>query len=257
MGSRGSSLKVITGRSMSAAWVLLALGMAGCGPSILRPDRPEGTVVVVYQPSHQTDTGRDFSEAAVCNAIADAAIASNSGSVVTHKVWSHDEAGLRYARRGSNTMVEHTSRMVGDSLTGYAWELKRANEIGPHVFISIHNNGGTNRNAIWGYVHEGDRFEPANREFVAELIAAVADVTGLENRGVWLDSSTGRNDYRCQTTGKLAFFSLDENVNAAPYRVLLEIGDNQVSRALLQDPAKQRAMGEAIQRVVEDRFGGK
>lgn len=240
-----------------AVILLVGMGMLGCGPSILRPERPEGKVVVVYQPSHQTDTGRNFNEAAVCNAIAEAAFAANTGTVVTHKVWSHDVPGLRYARRGSNTMVEHTSRVVGDSLTGYAWELKRSNEIGPHVFVSIHNNGGTNRNAIWGYVHEGDRYEPANRELVGKIVEAIVDVTGLENRGVWLDSSTGRNDYRCETTGQLAFYSLDENVNKAPYRVLLEIGDNQVSRAILEDPAKQKAIGEAIQRVLEEEFGGR
>lgn len=242
-------------KCLRAVVVLIALGVVGCGPSILRPEPPDGKVVVVYQPSHQTDTGRNFSEAAVCNAIAEAAMASGTGAVVIQKSWSHDVPGLRYARRGSNTMIEHTTRVVGDTLTGYAWELKRSNEIGPHVFVSIHNNGGTNRNAIWGYIHEGDRFEAANRELAAKLIEAVADVTGLENRGVWLDSSTGRNDYRCPTSGKLAFYSLDENVNTAPYRVLLEIGDNQVSRALLEDPVKQKAMGEAIQRVIEEMFG--
>lgn len=249
-------MKKASHRKLCRAIMLLAgLGVFGCGPSILKPERPEGKAVVVYQPSHQTDTGRDFSEAAVCNAIAEAAIAANTGAVVTHKVWSHDVPGLRYARRGSNTMIEHTSRVVGDTLTGYAWELKRSNNIAPHVFVSIHNNGGTNRHAVWGFIHEGDRFEAANRELVAKLIEAIADVTGLENRGVWLDSSTGRNDYRCQTTGKLAFYSLDENVNSAPYRVLLEIGDNQASRALLEDAAKQKAMGEAIQRVIEETFG--
>ena len=31
---------------------------------------------VVWQPSHQTDTGKDFSEAAVCNAIVEAAMAA-------------------------------------------------------------------------------------------------------------------------------------------------------------------------------------
>lgn len=249
-----STKETLLRKSFRAVVLLTGLGIVGCGPSILRPERPEGKVVVVYQPSHQTDTGRNFSEAAVCNAIAEAAIAANTGAVVTHKVWSHDVPGLRYARRGSNTMIEHTSRVVGDTLTGYAWELKRSNEIGPHVFVSIHNNGGTNRNAVWGFIHEGDRFEAANRELVTKLIVAIADVTGLENRGVWLDSSTGRNDYRCQTTGQLAFYSLDENVNSAPYRVLLEIGDNQVSRALLEDAAKQKAMGEAIQRVIEETF---
>jgi hypothetical protein len=48
---------------------------------------------------------------------------------------------------------------------------------------------------------------------------------------------------------------LDENVNTAPYRALLEIGDNKVSRALLEDPERQNAMGQVIQSVVERRFG--
>ncbi|MHB1313808.1 MAG: hypothetical protein ACYC3L_17450, partial [Gemmatimonadaceae bacterium] len=60
----------------------------------------------------------------------------------------------------------------------------------------------------------------------------------------------GRNDYRCAVTGRLGFYSLDENVNHAPYRVLLEIGDNVVSRALLQDPAKQQVMGAAIKQAL-------
>lgn len=63
-----------------------------------------------------------------------------------------------------------------------------------------------------------------------------------------LDSTTGRNDYRCASTGKLSFYSLDEHINTAPYRVLLEIGDNAVSRALLTDPAKQKIIGEAIKK---------
>jgi len=61
-----------------------------------------------------------------------------------------------------------------------------------------------------------------------------------------LDSTTGRNNYRCQTTGKLGFYSLDENINTAPYRVLLEIGDNAVSRELLLDAASRKKMGEAL-----------
>lgn len=238
-----------------AAFIGSVLSGCSSAPSIVRPERPEGIVKVVYQPSHQTDTGRDFSEAATCNAIAEAAIAANSGSVKTEKVWSYGVPGLRFANRGSNTMIAHTTAVVGDSITGYAWELKSSNALNPFVFISIHNNGGTQRHAIWGFIHEGDTFEAANRELATELVEAIADVTDLENRGVLFDSSTGRNDYRCSVTGKLAFFSVDENVNTAPYRVLLEIGDNGVSRALLQDPAMQKKMGEAIQRVVEARFG--
>jgi len=61
-----------------------------------------------------------------------------------------------------------------------------------------------------------------------------------------LDSTTGRNDYRCQVTGKLSFYSLDENINTAPYRVLLEVGDNAVSRELLISDEGRKKIGEAI-----------
>jgi len=210
--------------------------------------------VIVYQPSHQTDTGVDFSEAAVCNGIAEAAINAHTGLFTAHKVWSYDVPGLRYARQGSNTLIEHTTRIIGDSLTGYAWELKTSNRIGPDIFVSLHNNGATNAHAIWGFIHEGDRFEDANKKLAGLLIEAIADATGLENRGVLFDSSVGRNDYRCAVTGKQAFFSIDENVNDAPYRVLLEIGDNAVSRTFLEDPAQQRLMGAVIARVLEREF---
>jgi len=54
----------------------------------------------------------------------------------------------------------------------------------------------------------------------------------------------------CVATGKLSFYSLDENVNVAPYRVLLEIGDNAISRELLVDPHAQKSMGKAIKAVL-------
>ena len=112
----------------------------------------------------------------------------------------------------------------------------------------MHNNGGTKRHAVWGYIHYGDKYEAANRELAARLIKAISTATTLENRGVLLDSTTGRNDYRCQATGKLSFYSLDENSNTAPYRVLLEIGDNAASHDFLQDPANQKIIGEAIKK---------
>ena len=82
----------------------------------------------------------------------------------------------------------------------------------------------------------------------ARLITAVAAASNLENRGVLLGSTTGRNDYRCKETGKLGFYSLDENVNNAPYRVLLEIGDNTVSRDLLLSDAGRKIIGEALKK---------
>ncbi|MES2331785.1 MAG: N-acetylmuramoyl-L-alanine amidase [Bacteroidota bacterium] len=206
-------------------------------------------IVIVWQPSHQTNTGKDFSEAAVSNAIAEAAMATKP-RFNEYKVWSFGRKDLHNADSGSNTMIAHTTAVVDGKISGYAWELQQSNRRKPDVFIALHNNGGTKRHAIWGYIHYGDAHEAENRELASELIAAISSVTTLENRGVLLDSTTGRNDYRCATTGKLSFYSLDEHVNTAPIRVLLEIGDNAVSHDFLQDPANQQKMGEAIKKAL-------
>lgn len=204
--------------------------------------------VVVWQPSHQTDTGKDFSEAAVSNGIAEAAMASQP-SFKEYKVWSLGRTDVHTADRGSNTVVAHTSAVVDGKISGYAWELQQSNSHHPDAFIALHNNGGTKRHAIWGYIHYGDAHEAENRSLAAELIAAVAAVTDLQNRGVLLDSTTGRNDYRCASTGKLSFYSLDEHVNQSPIRVLLEIGDNEVSHDFLQNAANQQKIGAAIKQA--------
>ena len=202
-------------------------------------------VVVVWQPSHQTDTGKDFSEAAVCNGIVEAAIDATP-KLKEFKVWSLNQSNLHHADVGSNTIIEHTSAVIDGKISGYAYELKQANKKKPHVFISVHNNGGTKRHAIWGFIHDGDQYEAENRALAARLVAAISAVTDLENRGVQLDSSTGRNDYTCKATGKKAFYSLDEHVNTAKYRVLLEVGDNVVSKEFLENLANQQKMGKAI-----------
>lgn len=201
--------------------------------------------VVVWQPSHQTDTGIDFSEAATCNGIAEAAMATKP-KLKEYKVWSLGNADVHHADRGSNTVIEHTAAVIDGKLSGYAWELQEANKLNPQVFIAVHNNGGTKRHAVWGYIHYGDNHERENRELAGRLIKAISAATNLENRGVLLDSTTGRNDYRCAATGARSFYSLDENINTAPYRVLLEIGDNGVSHDFLQDPANQQKIGAAI-----------
>jgi hypothetical protein len=208
--------------------------------------------VVVWQPSHQTDTGKDFSEALTCNGIIEGAMAlKTSVPLREYKVWSLGQKGLHHSDSGSNTKIEHTTAIIDGKLSGYAYELKQSNKKHPDVFIAVHNNGGTQRNAVWGYIHYGDPYEPANRKLADRLVKAICDATGMENRGVLLDSTTGRNDYRCASTGKLGFYSLDENVNTAPYRVLLEIGDNAASRELLQDPSIQKKIGEAMKRELE------
>ena len=205
--------------------------------------KPE--VVIVWQPSHQTDTGKDYNEAAVCNAIVEYAM-QTPPRLEEYKVWSYGKKNLHHADTGSNTKIEHTSAIIDGKISGYAYEIQQANKRHPLVFIAIHNNGGTNKHAVWGYIHEGDKWESENRALTDRLVKAICAVTDLENRGVLPDSSTGRNDYRCKTTGKLAFYSLDENINNAPYRVLLEIGDNAVSREFLLNPANQKKLGEAI-----------
>jgi len=205
--------------------------------------------VVVWQPSHQTDTGKDFSEAATCNAIVEAAMSTRPG-LREYKVWSLGNTACHHADSGSNTKILHTSAVINGQLSGYAFELRESNKKKPRVFISVHNNGGTKRNAVWGYIHFGDPYEQDNRALAAVLVKAICDVSGMENRGVLLDSTTGRNDYRCTATGKLSFYSLDENVNKAPYRVLLEVGDNAASRAILTDPEKQKLIGEAIKKAL-------
>ncbi|MFH0992009.1 MAG: N-acetylmuramoyl-L-alanine amidase [bacterium] len=238
--------------------IITRLALSSCSPVIQTTRTPEENrrVIIVYQPSHQMDTGREFNEAMVCNAIIESAIASSTGSVEVHKVWSHDQEGLHHARQGSNTKIEHTSMI--DSLgriSGYAYELRASNKLKPDVFIGVHNNGATNKNACWGFVHEGDRHEQDCRELAKVLVDEICAATGMENGGILGDSSPNRNDYRCKTTGKLSFYSLDENVNTAPIRVLLEIGDNELSRELLHNPAAQQTMGRVIQSVIERRYG--
>ena len=208
--------------------------------------------VVVWQPSHQTDTGKDFSEALTCNGIVEAAMALKPDmKLKEYKVWSLGKEGLHHSDAGSNTKIEHTTAIIDGKMSGYAYELQESNKKHPDVFIAVHNNGGTQRHAVWGYIHYGDRYEGANRQLAGRFVKAICDATGMENRGVLLDSTTGRNDYRCATTGKLGFYSLDENVNTAPYRVLLEIGDNAASHDFLQDPSNQKKIGEAIKKELE------
>ena len=207
---------------------------------------------MVWQPSHQTDTGVDFSEAETCNGIVTAAmnlsVPSDKVKLKEYKVWSLGRTNVHHADSGSNTKIAHTTAIVDGKISGYAYELKEAAKKHPEVFIAVHNNGGTRRHAVWGYVHYGDANETVNRTLAARLVKAICTATGMENRGVLLDSTTGRNDYRCATTGKLSFYSLDENVNTAPYRVLLEIGDNAASHDFLKDPVNQKIIGEAIKK---------
>jgi len=208
-------------------------------------DSSKSKWVIVWQPSHQTDTGIEFSEAETCNGIIESAMQTEP-KLKEYKVWSLGQPNLHHDHTGSNTVIAHTTGVIDGKISGYAYELKASNKKKPDVFIAIHNNGGTKSHAIWGYVHEGDQYEAENKILASRLIAAVSTSTNLQNRGVLLDSSAGRNDYVCRHTGKQSFYSLDENVNTARYRVLLEIGDNDMSKAFLQHPENQKKIGIAI-----------
>lgn len=233
-------------------WIAV-IGLCGCaGPLHLPPPHNGTSYVIVYQPSHQTDTGENFNEAEVCNGIAEGAITAARPSLKVHKVWSYDQTGLHHARAGSNTMIAHTSAVDSSgAISGYAYEIRESNRIAPDAFIAIHNNGATGQNACWGFVHEGDANESVNRRLAALLVGAISDVSGLTNAGVHGDSEPNRNDNRCAATGKLCFYSLDENVNHAPVRVLLEIGDNALSREILLDRVMQQRIGAAVQKALE------
>ena len=207
------------------------------------PAAGEGTElpVVVFQPSHQKDTGVNYNEALTADAMVEYAL-HTPPYFKEHKVWSYFQPGLHHSDTGTNTLIAHTTALEGGRQSGYAWELERANEFKPLVFIGVHNNSGTGRHALWGYIHDGDPMMAENRRLSDIIIEEISRATDLENRGTHLDSSTGRNDYRCAATGRLGFYSVDEHVNRAPYRVLLEIGDTEKSRAFLL------AVGAAIKR---------
>jgi hypothetical protein len=236
---------------MAGLIVSLFIGCAGSRP-VTGMKQP---TVIVFQPSHQSDTGGDYNEATVCNSIVEYAMRGGAiSSTDIYKVWSYNIAGLHHAQTGSNTKRSQTVDTDSGRISGYAYELQESNKLHPKFFIAVHNNGGTRRNACWGFVHEGDSLEAENRKLATLFVDAVCNVTGLQNAGVHGDSEPNRNDYRCSSTGKLSFYSLDEHVNNAPYRILLEIGDNAVSRALLLDPGKQKAMGEAIRKTLENKI---
>src|SRR4029077_7505533 len=93
--------------------------------------------LIVWQPSHQTDTGKDFSEAATCGAIVDAAMKTKP-AFKEYKVWSLGHEEYHHADSGSNTKIEHTTAVIDGKISGYAYELNEANKYHPKIFIAVH-----------------------------------------------------------------------------------------------------------------------
>src|SRR5262245_61490048 len=126
--------------------LLLILSLFFIANQSFNEDPSKKKIVIIWQPSHQTDTGKDFSEAATCNAIVEAAMALEP-HLKEHKVWSLGRKDIHHADSGSNTKIDHTTAILDGVISGYAWELKKSNKKKPTVFIAVHNNGGTKRNA--------------------------------------------------------------------------------------------------------------
>jgi hypothetical protein len=55
-------------------FLLLFLAMFFVVNQSFKSNPAKKKITIVWQPSHQTDTGKDFSEAATCNAIIEAAM---------------------------------------------------------------------------------------------------------------------------------------------------------------------------------------
>src|SRR5215207_8253450 len=81
--------------------------------------------VIIWQPSQQTDTGKDFSEAATCNGIVEAAMKTKP-KLKEFKVWSLGRMDVHHADSGSNTKIEHTTAVINGKISGYAHELQQS-----------------------------------------------------------------------------------------------------------------------------------
>jgi hypothetical protein len=85
-------------RCITLIFCLIVLTSFRLPQSETQKPKPKG--IVVWQPSHQTDTGKDFSEAATCNAIVEAAMATKP-RLNEFKVWSLEQPNLHHANVGS------------------------------------------------------------------------------------------------------------------------------------------------------------
>ena len=97
--------------------------------------------VVVWQPSHQTDTGKDFSEALTCNGISEAGMAYQPLKR-EYKVWSLGKPEYHHADSGSNTKILHTTAVIDGKIASY----RRANaRISAPTSSPLWRSGGSER----------------------------------------------------------------------------------------------------------------
>ena len=182
----------------------------------------EKDVTVAWQPSHQDDTGdADWHEYFICNDIVDRAIPLCT-NVNNHKCWD-----ISYGLTGTNNYKPSpTNTPAFDS------EIAMANSIEAHYFISIHNDGGA-PSGILGICMPDDT---VSRSFLERFVEVLCMHTGLPNRGIW----------------EVRLYSLEPERNYCPCRILLEIGDNQNDRILLENPDFRQQVAQALAEVVNE-----
>lgn len=94
--------------------------------------------------------------------------------------------------------------------------------------------------------------EKDNRDLAAQLIKAISEVSGLENRGVYSTAQLAETITVARPPANYGFTVLMNIPIPLPIRVLLEIGDNAVSRELLLNPDSQQKMGAAVKKALTE-----
>lgn len=177
-------------------------------------------VVVAWQPSHQDDTGDpSWHEYLVCGDIVDRAMQLCT-SVTNVKCWD-----LSHGLTGTNNYRPQPTNTIAFDV-----EVAAANQAHADYFISVHNDGGA-PSGILGLCMPND---PLSRAYAERFVDALCARTGLPKRGIW----------------EVRLYSLEPERNHCPVRILLEIGDNQKDRALLENPQFRQLVAQALADVV-------
>lgn len=181
---------------------------------------PRAEVVVAWQPSHQDDTGdASWHEYIICGDIVDKAMRLCT-AVSNVKCWD-----LSHGLTGTNNYRPHPTNTVA-----FDAEISVANQARADYFISIHNDGGA-PSGILGICMPND---PLSRGYAERFVDVLCTRTGLPKRGVW----------------EVRLYSLEPERNSCPVRILLEIGDNQKDRALLESDQFRQLVAQALAEVV-------
>lgn len=211
------AVATVSGTSLAATVTAPAAASAAAAQIATAPPvaPAKQSLVIAWQPSHQADTGAGYTEYVVCGDIVDRTIALLPE--YRHvKAWD-----LKHGLTGSNNY-----RPKPSNTPAFDNEVKLANDGGADVFVSVHNDGGA-PSGILGEQLPGDKKGAA---LSRHLTTALAQSLGLHDRGV--------RDVR--------LYSLEAVRNNAPYRCLIEVGDNKADRALLTSESGRQKIAEAL-----------